>query len=328
MKALKLTTLIGVLLLLLLPSFSIAQTRLNKIASDHFEIIFPETQKDSLSILQFSDLHFGNDWLKDLKVGKRVRMMVNDNQPDLIIVTGDLFTGEKDRRSYVFPFVANCLDALGLPWLYVFGNHDPEGNVGREPIRDLFDSTDWGVIGFHSGGTGSIKCDYQVDLKLNNAKHPVWEIYAFDSGSEPGNRSIKAGQVLWFQEKSKESQKAHQQVIPAISIFHIPLKQYEMLWNDSTLTKQGFFNEKVCFEEDDGQVYEAFLKQGNIKACICGHDHDNNYWGKYHGGILLVYGHVTGEACYHRHWPAGGKLIKLPVKGGELGIKDMVQIVD
>jgi hypothetical protein len=34
-------------------------------------------------------------------------------------------------------------------------------------------------------------------------------------------------------------------------------------------------------KEYNGKVYEAFLHQGNIKACICGHDHDSNYWGKY-----------------------------------------------
>ncbi len=305
-------------------SYSFAQTKINKILDDHYEIIFQDDQKDSIRILQVTDLHLGNDWNKDLMVTKRVRALVKNTQPDVILITGDLFTGEKDRRSYVFPFAANCFDALGIPWIFVFGNHDPEGNVGREPIRDLFSNTDWGIVGFHPAGVGSIKCDFQVDLKLNLARHPAWEIYAFDSGSEPGNKSIKADQVAWYQEKSLASKNNHRQIIPAITVFHIPLKQYEMLWADSTLTKSGFWHERVCFEEDDGSVYEAFLKQGNVKACICGHDHDNNYWGKYHGGILLVYGHVTGEACYHRHWPPGGKLITLPVDGGEPGIKDFI----
>jgi hypothetical protein len=84
----------------------------------------------------------------------------------------------------------------------------------------------------------------------------------------------------------------------------------------------------VCFEEDDGTVYQAFLNQGNIRACFCGHDHDNNYWGKYHGGILLVYGHVSGEACYHRHWEPGAKLIKLPLNHGEIGISEIMLPVD
>ncbi|MBD3288879.1 hypothetical protein GF337_08765 [candidate division KSB1 bacterium] len=305
-----------------------AQTKLNRLADDHYEIVFPQTQKDSICILQVTDLHLCHNWQNDLLVTKRMRELVKIAHPDMIIITGDLFGGQKDRKSYVFPFAASCFDAFEIPWLFVFGNHDPEGNVGREPIRDLFDSTDWGIAGFHPAGLGSIKCDYQVDLKLENTERPVWEIYAFDSGSEPGNKSIKPDQVAWFQKKSAASKKIHKQVIPAISIFHIPLKQYALLWEDSTLTKKGFYHERVCFEEDDGSVYDAFLKQGNIKACFCGHDHDNNYWGKYHGGILLVYGHVTGESGYHRHWPPGGKIVKLPVNGGEIGIEDLIVPLD
>ena len=127
----------------------------------------------------------------------------------MVFVTGDLFTGQKDRRSYVFPFAADLFEGLGVPWLFVFGNHDPEGNVGREPIRGLFSSTKWGIIGFHPAGIGSIKCDYQVDLKFKNREQPIWEIYAFDSGSEPGNKSIKPDQIAWYLEKSSISKEKH-----------------------------------------------------------------------------------------------------------------------
>lgn len=322
----KIKKIISFILLLSITQFShaISQTKINQIEDDHYEIIFQDVQKDSIRILQVTDLHLGNDWNKDLVVTKRVRALVKNTRPDVIFITGDLFTGEKDRRSYVFPFAANCFDALEIPWIFVFGNHDPEGNVGREPIRELFKSTDWGIIGFHAVGVGSIKCDFQVDIKLDEKALPVWEIYAFDSGSEPGNKSIKTDQLAWFHKKSEQSKKKYQQIIPAVSIFHIPLKQYEMLWEDKSLSKMGYLHERVCFEEDDGSVYKAFLDQKNIRACFCGHDHDNNYWGTYHGGILLVYGHVTGEACYHRHWPPGGKLIVLPVNGGEPHITDLI----
>ena len=306
------------------PSFS--QSEVKRISIDHFEIIFENENIDSISFLQVTDLHFGNDWLKDLKVTRHIRQMVKENRPDFIIITGDLFTGEKDKTSYVFPFAADCFEALELPWLFVFGNHDPEGNVGREPIRALFNNTKLGIIGFHEVAPGSIACDFLVDLKLKNQQQPAWQVYAFDSGSEPGNKSIKADQLSWYQNLSHLTRTKYQQIIPAIALFHIPIKQYQMLWKDSSLPKKGFRHERECFEEDDGSVYQAFLEQQNIRACFCGHDHDNNFWGKYKGGILLVYGHVTGEACYHRHWPPGGKLIKLPVKGGEISIKDEIVV--
>jgi len=54
------------------------------------------------------------------------------------------------------------------------------------------------------------------------------------------------------------------------------------------------------------------LEVNNIKATFCRHDHYNNYWGK-----------STKEAG-----PTGGKLITIPVKEGEITIKNVVPIFD
>jgi 3',5'-cyclic AMP phosphodiesterase CpdA len=322
----KFTRLAIFVLFLLVNRYSIAQTQVDVIADDHYEIILQDIKKDSIAILQVTDVHLGNagKWAADFKAVRRIKSFVKNYQPDLIIVTGDLFTGEKESKENIIAFAVQFFDDLERPWIYVFGNHDPEGGVSRKNIRQIFKDSIWGIIGFHTTANNSEKYDFQVDLKSGKTQNPLWEIYAFDSGSEKGNKSIKTEQIQWFRQKSLASKKTYQKIIPAISIFHIPLLQYQLLWEDPALSTTGFCNETVCFEEDDGSVYKAFLRQGNIKACFCGHDHDNNYWGKYHGGILLVYGHVSGEACYHRHWEPGAKLIKLPVNGREIGIRELM----
>lgn len=317
-----------ILSLILVCSFGFAKTKINRIQSDEYEIIFDTLQNDSIRILQVTDLHLGNrgSWDKDFSVMRRIKKYVGEYNPEIIIITGDLFTGmQKESKEGLFMFAAQAFDDMERPWLYVFGNHCPE-KTGREPIRHIFNDSEWGIIGCHHSENASVKHDYKVDLKVKGKDQPLWEVYAFDSGSEEGNRSIKKEQIRWYQRKSDSSKVINKQIIPAVSIFHIPLIQYKMLWEDDAYTKRGEFHEKVCYDEDDGTVYEAFLKQGNIKACFCGHDHDNNYWGKYKGGILLVYGHVSGESCYQNHWPPGAKLIKLPVKKGEIDIKDLVDI--
>ena len=65
------------------------------------------------------------------------------------------------------------------------------------------------------------------------------------------------------------------------------------------------------------------LEVNNIKATFCRHDHYNNYWGKYIGGITLVYGYISGESA-NEAWPTGGKLITLPIGKGEISIKNVV----
>ena len=302
-----------------------AEVKIQRKASDHYELIFSGSPPDFIRILQVTDLHLGNKdmWQESFQTVNRVKKFVKRFDPHFIMITGDLFTGKKADKEYLIAFATQFFDDLDRPWLYVFGNHDVEGGTSRQFIASIMQGSVWGVIGSHQDQNG-VKYDYQVDLKVQESPVPVWEIYAFDSGSERGNKSIKDDQILWFKEKSSKSLKNHSQKIPAIAIFHIPLKQYQDLWDDSTLQKTGFCYEKVCNEEDNGSVYIAFVEQGNIRACFCGHDHDNNYWGKYHGGILLVYGHVSGDSGYHRHWPPGAKLITLPVKGDEIFIQDMI----
>ena len=198
-------------------------------------------------------MHLGNQgkWAADFKVTRRIKSFVRTYQPDLLFVTGDLFTGEKESRENLIAFAVQFFDDLKRPWIYVFGNHDPEGGVSRELIWQIFKDSEWGILGFHRLTEESVKYDFQVDLKRDRAAKPLWEIYAFDSGSEKGNKSIKTDQVQWFIKRSELSKKTYREIIPAVSIFHIPLLQYQMLWDDPDLRKTGFYHEKVCFEEDD-----------------------------------------------------------------------------
>ncbi len=307
-----------------------AETSIKKNKSDEYEIIFSELKNDSIRILQVTDLHLGNPgrWESDFSVIRRIKMYVKQYDPDFIVVTGDMFTGnQKESKENLFMFAAQSFDDMERPWLYEYGNHCPE-KYGRDVIHQVFVDSEWGILGYHKTGGDSVKYDYKVDLELAGEKQPLWQVYAFDSGSEPGNKSIKEDQVNWYKQKSEASKAENKRIVPAISIFHIPFIQYKWLWEDDTFEKQGEFHENVCFEEDNGSVYDAFVEQGNIKACFCGHDHDNNYYGKYKGGIILAYGHVSGETCYHRHWPPGAKFIRLPLKGGEIYIKDLVDVSD
>jgi len=314
----------ALILLLILPVQ--AGGKLTRVADDQFQLSFASLPGDSIRILQVTDLHLGSKrgYVKSFLTVNRIKRLVGFFHPDVIAVTGDLLTGEKTDSECLTGFARILFDDLQTPWFFAFGNHDPEGGEGREPIRQVISSSDYGILGYHSLDSGRIKCDYRIDLVVDKDPVPVWQFFVFDSGSEPGNRSIKKDQLEWFKAQSQRSREQFKKVIPAVAFFHIPLKQYVDLWNDSTLVKTGFQFEKVCLEEDDGSVYQAFLDQGNIVAVFCGHDHDNNYWGKYKGGIILAYGHVSGDTGYHRHWPPGAKVISLPLKKGEIGIRDIV----
>lgn len=302
------------------------RSKIRQIRPDLFHIYLQTTQNNGIRILQVTDQHLGKKgfWHDDLLTFRRMKRLVEMYEPHLIAVIGDLLTGEKPFGDLLCAFATHFFDSLERPWLYVFGNHDPEGGMSRDEIAEIFCSSEWCVLGHHDvDGEIRKKYDYKVELRTINSSQPIWEIYAFDSGSEKGFSSIKIDQMNWYRKESFDGQENDRKLTPAIALFHIPLLQYQDLWNDRAIPKFGESREKVCYEEDDGNVYQTFDEVGNIRACFCGHDHYNNYWGTYHGGITLAYGHISGEAT-NWAWATGGKLITLPIGDGTVGIRNVV----
>ena len=310
-----------IIFFILFPVFAFAGKNVQQLADDHFQVQLADTVQ-TVRILQITDTHLGKDgfWKQDLTTFRRISRLVEMYNPHLLALTGDIFTIEKQEGNTILAMMVNFFDSLQRPWLYVFGNHDPEQKCPRDSISQIIQFSQWGMLGHHDLGSDK-KYDFEVDILVGNRL--VWETYNFDSGSQAGFKSIKSDQIAWYKQKSEKSLKKNGRQLPALAFFHIPLKQYQDMVDDTSFSFQGENREKVCFEEDDGRVYDAFLQTGNIKATFCGHDHYNNYWGKYRGGIILAYGYISGEATKWA-WPTGGKLIRLPVNSDNLEIKNVV----
>jgi len=303
-----------------------AQPIIQRLEDDHFKITFQKIDSDSIRILQVTDLHMGSKgyWQDDLRTYNRIKRLVKMYDPHLIFVTGDLFTGDKPYGSLLAAYAVHFFDELQRPWFYVYGNHDPQGGFGHDDIYNVFKTSEWGVLGYH-GADKMKKYDYYVDIIVGDNSTPNWQVYAFDTGPHNGIKAVQPDQIEWYKEISKQTKEKYNSTIRAISIFHIPLIQYQELWNDDSIKKGGVSLEKVYYEEDDGTLYNTFVEMGNVKATFCGHDHYNNYWGKYTGGIILAYGYISGEST-NEAWPTGGKLISLPTGKGEIGIRNVVPV--
>lgn len=75
-------------------------------------------------IVHISDVHFG---MADLTVVERLIESINELQPDLLVVSGDLTQRAKSRE---FSAARAMLDRLSMPQIVVPGNHDvPMYNV-------------------------------------------------------------------------------------------------------------------------------------------------------------------------------------------------------
>lgn len=197
-----------------------AQNSIEKTASDQINIIIDRAESDGISMLQLTDLHLGGPgkWKDDINTFRRINRLVEMYDPDLLALTGDVFAGKE-----MSAIVVRHFDELQRPWLYVFGNHDAEGNLDRDGIYDVFSNSQWGILGYHTDRSpAGRKYDYCVDISLKGDSIPRWQIYGLDTGPHEGVKAIQPGQIAWYKDKSHADKIAYGAMPRAIQSFIFP----------------------------------------------------------------------------------------------------------
>ena len=89
-------------------------------------------------ILNFSDIQ--DDEILSLNAKQFIRDTVKENQPDMIVLTGDNIAGYRsntkwEARTAIRQYM-NLFERLGVPVAMVFGNHDNENTVLTKEEHD------------------------------------------------------------------------------------------------------------------------------------------------------------------------------------------------
>lgn len=105
------------------------------------------TNNKTFHITIFEDLHFGEgpdtDWgpSHDAKTLDLMRYVLKGESPQLVVLNGDLITGEntfkKNGTDYVDNIVAPLVDA-GLPWASTYGSEWPLDPLAWFQVTDEF----------------------------------------------------------------------------------------------------------------------------------------------------------------------------------------------
>lgn len=268
-----------------------------------------------LKLLQFTDVHFfcvrkGIGLWKDPMSVIRMQKAVEATEPDLVAVTGDLWHDDPQGRGEEFMRfgVDKCQD-LGVPWLFTWGNHDKMADyaVGHEVFTNAKRSLYRG---------GAARGNYVVEITDAHGR-PLWQLLCLNSA----NQGVQKEQREWLRGLVSERQRLEKPAPPAFVFFHIPIRQYKDVWDSGIAS--GIFQESVCYHAEDGSTL-PILKELDVRACFCGHDHVNDYSGM-HNGIDLVYGRVTGFGGYGTHlMKRGAKLITLNCETAEYAWESLV----
>jgi 3',5'-cyclic AMP phosphodiesterase CpdA len=274
----------------------------------------------TFKIVQFTDVHWKNGEPKDKRTQALMERVIAEEQPDLIVFTGDVIESLccKDPTQSYRDAVA-IAEGSGIPWVTVFGNHDCEGNVTKEQLMKAqleYSGTLAEAGPSEVDGVGN----FILQVSDSNGETAA-ALYFLDSGgyselpSVPGYDWIRDSQVEWYRSQTRLLRQSNEGVpVPSLVFFHIPLPEYRQVWDQKSC--YGHRYEKVQAPRLNSGFFAAMVESGGVLGTFCGHDHINDYIGELHG-IRLCYGRATGYNTYGRWlYSRGARVIQLKQGGG------------
>ena len=286
-------------------------------------------------------------WKKDKKEERcfrHIREVVEGTHPDLILIAGDMVYGEFDHDGSAFVSFVEFMEAFGIPWAPVFGNHETESRMGA----------DWQCEQLHKAQNCLFKQrtltgngNYTVGIKQGDELIRVF--YMMDSNSgypsekskSNGHSQHKAGfgidQIEWFTNDVAN--------IKSISpntkfsfMFHIPIHAFELAFEkygytrdrssgvfpividqmDNTGKDFGVILYPIDRFDEDNTIYQSFKDLG-VDSIFVGHDHEVSA-GVSFEGIRFQFGlksttydsniYIDEEGNLKKSWvPAGTPMI-------------------
>lgn len=271
-------------------------------------------QDGTFTIVQFTDLHWKNGDEHDERTRALMESVIELEKPDLIVFTGDLIYSEEcaDPERSVAGVVETAARS-GVPWAAVLGNHDAEAKVTREEMLGYLQSHEGSVTGHTQGVRGF--GNYALAVAGRDGA-PSAALYFLDSGDYSKLKHVDSyawisrDQIDWYSAQSRIlSERNGGHPLLALAFFHIPLPEYETVWERSVCYGQK--HEGVCCPKINSGLFAAMVERGDVMGTFVGHDHINDFWGELYG-IRLTYGRASGYNTYGKDgYPRGARVIRL-----------------
>lgn len=292
-------------------------------------------EKDSdrdFKVLQFTDVHIGGGSFsatKDNWAMNAVATMIRQEQPDLVVVTGDIaypvpFQAGTFNNLFATKIFANMMEQLGVYWTFAFGNHDTElySLYNRKQICEWYEEQEFEYCLFRAGFCDSK--DYIGDdargfgndmVLVKNSDDSINQaIVTFDSHSYTDGDyfgiawkydNIHQCQIDWYaNEMDKLKQANGGNEVNNLVFFHIPLEEYRNAWanvidaeNSNPQKGDVFTTERGTTEFIYGNMGESDKNKNGVRTygVFCGYDTDELFeTGLTHG--------MQGIFCGHDHY--------------------------
>lgn len=260
----------------------------------------------SFKVLQFTDLHLkAHTPEENAKVFARIEHMATLEKPDLIVVTGDLIFSKPAEN--LLRSIMDKLDATGVPWCILYGNHDAEQDLSRQEMSSMIASGKLTVNTLNKAGELA-----DLELPVYDGKDAPLYLFLMDSHDYSHMEGVDGyawftrQQVDWLRESCIKRTDKDGKVAPAFAFFHIPFQEYDDAWNEGKHV--GIKGEGVAAPKINSGMFAAMKETGSVKGVFVGHDHDNDYVALWQG-IALCYGRFSGANTVYNNIPRGARVI-------------------
>jgi len=277
-------------------------------------------RREHFTIVQFTDTHWTNFDERDERTRHVLEAVLECEKPDMVFFTGDMLGGadckdaERGIRQLVEP-----IEARGLPWTAVMGNHDDEGTLRRDELWRVMESCAH-FVGRRGPRDITGVGNYVLPILSRHGDRPAAFLWGIDSNSYAttsigGWGWIARDQIAWYVRTAREVRRRWSlapqpmQAIPSLAFFHIPVPEYDEVWR--TQVCYGEKHEEVCAPKINTGFFAALHEVDEVIGTFVGHEHINDFWGNLHG-IRLCYGRVSGYGGYGKEgFLCGARLIEL-----------------
>lgn len=264
----------------------------------------------SFRILQLTDIHYTEDDERDHRTVALMRDLIRREKPDFIMTTGDTVYGEKNVE--YLPLALEPLTESGIPWSFVFGNHDVEFAGNREELFAAVQKLP-GCMAWHDETSLDGVGNHTIGIEDGEGK-VRWLIVGIDSGDyNPleqvgGYGFVTPNQIRWYQEQIRRQEREGTD-FAVLAFQHMALPEHDEVFRYETC--YGVKREGCCCPRINTGFFAAMLQAGHSPSLFVGHDHVNDYYGTLYG-VTLGYGRATGYGSYGaQDFARGGRVFVL-----------------
>ena len=273
-----------------------------------------------------------------------VRTLIDRVKPDLITITGDLSMADQPKA---YPKFADYMDAFGIPWCAVWGNHEEQDVTKR--VNFVYEFLPYyrsKAHFFHEDGDPALgNGNYLISIEKDGK--PVHTLFMLDSHNcvwLPDEQGVKhfyydklnEAQIRWYKSRCAELKAAG--CFHSSLLLHIPIHAYTLAWeaalrpgiDPKTVTIEESYGTEVwnpgyedsfgvgweevaCYPHDDG-VFAAIEEMGITQNVIAGHVHLHNTVIPY-GGVNLCFATKTGKVHPWKYPLNGGTVLTIHADG-------------